>query len=460
MIINLSKPREEYFEGRNVREILTQFVDKEGPIGINSLRELDQEGQIVTGTKERDLENLLSREHHLDSRQLVEMIENLGSDQLLVLPPEYRIDDYEGRNVLVYETKNLVNLDSMAVKRALLQEKIPKGPLSGVRKRDEKWNPEKVIRTAVHLYHKELDKVIEKTWAGYTWWGKDNHRRIVSLYRSIQGAELRTFQNFAAFRLTIPLMRKELRLGATSRSSYKNPLTGEQRGRRKSKIARYENYLRKKVREGHPIGKYVRKMDVEFSDLIEPNRASFAQHTGKRVRVPSRGRKNSKVREFDITGIPILKDNELDLALSMVWNMRGYCPCEDKRYRSNRRKMSPETGNDEDLFCPHEIAALYTIKRIYKDYTDRSLPMLPFVLPTAKTMDYVEKLRNQTVLLDFNAKSGHSGRFTKRALNHTEMENLLWKLAIVRDYEACFTTRIEKFAQERYDPNLDLVKFR
>ena len=50
MIINLSKPREEYFEGRNVREILTQFVDKEGPIGINSLRELDQEGQIVTGT--------------------------------------------------------------------------------------------------------------------------------------------------------------------------------------------------------------------------------------------------------------------------------------------------------------------------------------------------------------------------------------------------------------------------
>ena len=118
MIIDLSKPRKKYFTEASVTEILRQFVDKDTPITVNDLKQLDHEGKLVTGTKEGDLEQLLSwQDFSIDSLALVRKIEELEPDQLLVLPPAYHIPTQEARQTLVYDLDSLVKLDSAAVKR-------------------------------------------------------------------------------------------------------------------------------------------------------------------------------------------------------------------------------------------------------------------------------------------------------------------------------------------------------
>ncbi len=440
MILNLSKPRADYFNEPTVAEILRAFIDKDGPITINDIKTLDQEGKVVSEIKKEEL---------------IDKIEQLKSDQLLVLPETYRIPAGESRQRLVYDLDTLVRLDDVEVKRALLGEIVPAGRLSAHRKEHEEWSPEKVLRAAFDNLHQHRDELTEKTFAAYSWFGKDNHRRVVSLYRSIQGAELRAFQNLAAYRLVIPTMRKELRLGKSAESSYKENLSPEQTERRKDKIRKYEKHLQRKRREGQPLGQYVAQLDVNFSDLIETVSRPFAYHGGRLMHAPSRSRPEIAYN-VKLTGIPLLEPGS-PTAYSQVWELRGKCVCEDKTYRSDRRRTAINSGQDEDFFCAHEIAALHTLRSIYERNDKETIPFLPFVLPTAEMMDFVEKLRNQAILITLNSQTS---RYSKRALNHTEIENLLWKRVIARGYERCFTTDVNVFRARGYDPLNDLIKFK
>jgi len=457
MIIDLSKPREEYFNDLSVTEVLGQFISKEGPITINDVRRLNESGLVVTGTSEGSLDSLLEWEgHETDSLALVEQIDSLEPDQLLVLPPNYRIDAESSRQIQVYDFASLVKLDSAAVKRKLIGPDAPKGRLSAKRKMQENWNPEKVISAAFNHLHENRDRLSEKVLAGYSWFGKDNHRRIVSLYRAIQGAELRAFQDFTAFRLVVPVMRKELQCGKSARSSYKEDLTPEQVVRRREKIQFYDRYKDKIRREGKPAGNYIRQLDARFSDLIEPSVKKFAHGTGRHVRVPSRSRLD-RTYSIKLTGIPLVEPGN-PVASSYVWELSGNCICEDKTYRSDRRRVKAFQGQDEDYFCAHEIASLHTLRRIHEVYGDKEIPFLPFVLPTEGMMKYVDKLRQQTIMLEQNDPD--TRRTSKRTLNHTEIENLLWKRVMAQGYEANFTTNIGVFRSMRYDPHNDLILFK
>ncbi|HLD72389.1 MAG TPA: hypothetical protein VJA23_02290 [Candidatus Nanoarchaeia archaeon] len=455
MFLDLSKPRADYFDEPTIAEILRRVILKDGNISAKDINSLAAEKRVI-GTEEGELEPLLDgKEYTPNSLSLVGKIETLQPDQLLVLPQSYRIPAGESRQRLVYDLDTLVRLDDIEVKRAILGEIVPAGRLSARRKEQEEWSPEKVLRAAFDHLHQHRNELAEHTFAAYSWFGKDNHRRIVSLYRAIQGAELRAFQNLTAYRLVIPTMRKDLRLGKSAESSYKENLSPEQSERRKDKIRKYEKHLQRKRREGQPLGQYVAQLDVNFSDLIETVSRPFAYHGGRLMHVPSRSRPEIGYN-VKITGIPLLEPGN-PAAYSQVWELRGKCVCEDKTYRSDRRRSAIDSGQDEDFFCPHEIAALHTLRSIYEKDNKETIPFLPFVLPTAEMMDFVEKLRNQTVMVTYNPTTGKASR---RELNHTEMENLLWKRVMARGYDQCFTTDVNTFRARGYDPLNDLVKFK
>ena len=450
MRIDLTKSRAEYFTDLTTAEILRQHIHKNGPITINNLKELDDK---VVATKEGSLEGLLKENYSVDSMHTVDLIKN-SNGRLIILPGEYRINSGDSREVIAYSHDSLVKLDVAHVKRAIMGDKIPKGKLSAIKKQQYQWSPEKVISTACDYLHDNNEDLAEKIHSAYSWYGKDNHRRVVSLYRSIQGAELRAFQDFAAFRLLIPTMRKELRVGKVAKTGYKIDLTEKDKEERVAKVDRYQRYLRSMRREGRPARDYIRNLDVSFNDLIEFHGRQFNFGGGQKMRVPSR----SKLDEnyiIDLTNIPKLPVGD-DRAYSMVWELSGNCNCPDKTYRSNRRRKAIDLGNDENFFCPHEVASIHGIKKKYDHKKDVKIEFNPFVIPTRETMEYLDNLRYNTVIVE---KNPLTERFTKRSLNHTEIENMLWKKVMADGYEASFTTDMDRFRNERYDPHLDLIRF-
>ena len=188
MIIDPNKPKKEYFDLPTVREILMQFAPKDGPISVNNLAYHPDNANFVVGTKKGSLDDMLEMDYTVDSLDLVEKVTDASDDQRIILPPDYRIPSGEVQNIVVYSHDSLILLDSMDVKRRLIDGDVPKGTLTKSRKEKEKWSPEKVISTAFNLLHERREEVIENIYSCYSWWGKgsDRHRRIVSVYRSIQ----------------------------------------------------------------------------------------------------------------------------------------------------------------------------------------------------------------------------------------------------------------------------------
>lgn len=457
MYIDLRTKRENYFADATATDVMRQHFPNKNPITVEDVRDLALQGKVVVGTVEGDLGSLLRGEGcTTNTLDLVRKVDALSPDKLLVLPQAYRIPAEEVRQRVVYDWGTLVNLDVVQVKRALLGEDAKSGRLSQKQKREAQWAPEKVLKAAFDYLHEHKDEYGEETLTSYSWFGKDNHRRVVSLYRAIQGAELRAFQDFAAYKLLIPVMKKELREGKSAQSRYRDDLTAEEKKIIEAKLEKYKRYLQRE-RDSKKLQWLVNSMDVSFDDLIEPVSIPFARHSGRVMRIPSRSRPGREPYRVQLTGIPLLPRGS-DIAYSQVWEARGACYCEDKTFRSDRRRKAAHLGNDEDFFCPHEIAAIHSLRRIYQNDQEETIALLPFVLPTKEMMDYVDRLRGQTIMIEH--KDPESRRASKRTLNHTEMERLLWARVMKHGYEANFTTDVGRFAREKHDPHDDLLKFR
>ncbi|MBI2102897.1 hypothetical protein HYT55_03600 [Candidatus Woesearchaeota archaeon] len=457
MYLDLRSKREDYFADATATDVMRQHFPDKNPITVEDVRDLALQGRVVVGTAEGDLGSLLGGgEYTLDTLGLVRKIDALPADALLVLPEEYRIPADEARQRVVYDVGTLVNLDAAHVKRALLGEDAKSGRLSQRKKREAQWAPEKVLKAAFDYLHEHKEELGEETCTSYSWFGKDSHRRVVSLYRAIQGAELRAFQDFAAYKLLIPVMEKELRQGKSASSRYKDDLTVEEKKIIEAKLEKYKRYLQRE-RDGKKLQWLVNSLDVSFNDLIEPVSIPFARHSGRVMRVPSRSRPGKGPYTLQLTGIPLLPRGS-EIAYSQTWEVRGVCYCEDKTFRSDRRRKAAHLGNDEDFFCPHEIAAVHSLRRMYQHDPKETIALLPFVLPTKDMMDYVDRLRGQTIMIE-HKKEG-SKRTAKRTLNHTEMERLLWARVMEHGYDANCTTDIGRFVREKHDPHDDLLKFR
>ena len=93
MIIDLSRPRSEYFEQPSIADILRGHISKDGNIQVSDLREAN----IIVGTIEEDLDGLLKDDYHKDTADVLDKLDELREDQLLILPPDYRIERGQAR---------------------------------------------------------------------------------------------------------------------------------------------------------------------------------------------------------------------------------------------------------------------------------------------------------------------------------------------------------------------------
>ncbi|MFP4423989.1 MAG: hypothetical protein ACLFP2_02035 [Candidatus Woesearchaeota archaeon] len=404
MRVDTAKPREQLFRNPTVHEICSQYINKE------RIRIDDLEGEVIT--REGSIEGLKQGQYTIDDHLAVETLKK--SPDLCILPGDYRINQGQARNLIAYSLDSLILLDSMPLKRQLIDGNVPKNPLSKRQKRIFRWYPEKVIPARID----QLDDMT-KNYSCLSWWGSDNHRRILSFYRMVQGVELFAFNELARLKLEIPLTKKELRTGKTR---YKTGITYEERMTRKKWLEDTMKYLKT-----HSLFQKIRQLDVGFSDFIEVKKP-FSHGTGQNVRVPSRSQP-PMVYDEKLTGTLLTIDHDA-LRYSEAWEIRGRCYCKDKGYRSDRRKRKGQ-GQDEDFFCAHEIAGFLATYKRYQEEPERIYD-LPFFIPNKETIKYLDKLRNETIML-----CNENGKLQKRSLNNTEMENLLIKKFIHDGFNEC-----------------------
>ena len=166
MILDLNRPRDRYFEQTDATAIARKHIDADPITVTRDIRKLALEGRTDVATNEQDLEGLLAHKYTKDTAQAVKTVnENTGN--LIILPPEYRISTEEARDVVVYGLDTLILLDSMGVKRRLMDDP-PKRLLSKKRKRELQWGPEKVINAAFTKHTEEGD--INAQHSSYSWW--------------------------------------------------------------------------------------------------------------------------------------------------------------------------------------------------------------------------------------------------------------------------------------------------
>src|SRR3989344_5607496 len=137
MIINVSKPRREYFEFPSstdiirgamrhskepeIQERISSIEDavkrNDKPLGItaNTIKKLSEEGLILSGVDEIDgVERIIEKEDYkLNHEKTINSIYNLQSGQVMMLPNEYSIPDGEAKKLMVYTpNKNVVRIDN------------------------------------------------------------------------------------------------------------------------------------------------------------------------------------------------------------------------------------------------------------------------------------------------------------------------------------------------------------
>ncbi len=445
MIINLQNKRSEYFtlpEPSNIiKRLFPEYQDRQR-LTINTIKEIYEDGMAVIGTKEGSLESLLENDYSKDSLSLIDKVKDMDDGQLLILPPDYRIDKERSHEAIAYSKKSLISLDSMAVKKRLLEDNVPKGRLSGKRKQSERWSPDKALRAAIDAMHEDKEKFIDKNYCAYSWFGSDNHLRVVSFYRAVQGIELHAFQNMVKLKVMPLRFNSTVRKGFHYRYGYK--LSDDELNRLEKEYFSIKCYLKRSR-----LDNFIRNLDVSDKEFTYVKR-KFKEDKNYFVRLRSRSNIYQNYK-FLLTGVPLSEEHDTRQFVD-TWDIRGYCSCKDKANRSNRRLYK----HDEDFFCSHEIAALYFLKSEFSKSKNK-ISILPFAMPLPNTTSFLDNLRYNTIMLEHNEDTG---RWKKRRLNHTEMESLLIKKAIADGYDNTFTTDIDRYMGMGYDPNVNLIRLK
>jgi len=157
------------------------------------------------------------------------------------------------------------------------------------------------------------------------------------------------------------------------------------------------------------------------------------------VQVPSRTKKHSRW-DVGLEGVAVL-DNDWKYVVAQ--SIDSDHACGEKRYnRELRFKNLPNRGKERAekskviQFCPHDIAAYMTLVNKYWNQDKNLVPLVSsqFAIPTQETVDFYQKLRNNT-LVEYETKSG---KVATRSMNQAELETMLWGLVAVDGHDKTF----------------------
>jgi len=442
MLLKLSNPRKEHFQHWSARKILLQYCDKDR-ITIKDLEKLASDGKVKLATIEQDLEAVLSqdkKEYNISGFETINRINAAKPDELIVLPPEYRFTAQESRKAIAYKYNSLLPLNKF---------------------RDENKPASQVLEEGIRYLQCERENYVDKDIIGWSWFGQDKLLRVVPIMSSIKGQELRAVQNLAWYKHEFPKFAEE------SAELIKIPIEelSLEYARKIKRWERYGRHLKSPRREGEDLQHYVNLIDLNPGDIIQQE-TPFERERVMNFRAPSRSNTFAKYH-FKICNIP-LESTENETRKSKlwgctVWDMYGKCHCLDKNYRSDRRGSA-----EEYYFCPHEVASLMGLKaRLEEHGRGLKVNSLPFIIPTRNLIDFVDKLRYRAIILDEQVdketseeKENKKLKLKMRALNDTEIGMLAMKKLIAEPYEKNAMVEYDTFRKTRYDPLLDLVKFR
>jgi len=156
---------------------------------------------------------------------------------------------------------------------------------------------------------------------------------------------------------------------------------------------------------------------VEGAELavLEKNNIEVKRYNKRlTATVPSRSEK--EMHTVILGGVPF---QELGERIFAEWvHLRSRSTVEAQQWYGD---LAQDRANDELLFTPQDIAAYHTAVARFPQ--DARPAINPFVIPTPGLASYVEKLRNNVVVL----YKKENGEREKRNLNGTEKELLIWE---------------------------------
>lgn len=412
MLINLNKPRKKYFNYPTTHEILAQYVDKKA-INIDHIIKLEAEGGNIKtlGTIIEHVDSIIKKHNPIKPSwsDIVDLLET-RDDELIILPLNCRIPDKKARMMLA-QPDAYINLNSIKVMRAL---GIPsKGRLSLKQKKEFKWNPEDAFSAATNTAS------INNNVFGWMWYGKDGHRHKLPFYVSEDGHVLRVIQNLAALKFKPAEYKRMMKIHKSDFKTYEKKL----------------DRLKKTI-DVLGVKNLLPKLKLTKKDIIQINKEFYVENRQGHAYASSRSK--NKTYEIYMKSLPIVVD-KTD-AYTLWTEMEGNTNYADTFFKENRYGKGQ---TKEHIIFPQFIAACRGIEQKLRNEL-ANIPFLPFFIPNAKTNELIDKLRYNTVVLDYNFPK----KVSLRALNKAELSFLAMKIIIDQGYENSGSTNVRKLYEE------------
>ncbi len=430
MIIDLTREdgRKGYFAPWSSHRILASQGDDRRRKALEKVLELSEEQpeRVILGANDASsIDDLMSGQFRVDRRAAIDEIQKSGDDQLIVLPQNYRIGGFNTQHAMSYNNRTLMRVDHVAVMRLLFGNDYSRG--GGFRfshVEAESLTPEVVLRSAFNLLG-ECNP--EQTRFAYAWKSpRDKGLRVVSPLRAIEAAEMRMYQDYVAWKVLAP----ELAVKKDKRSA--------------GKLRRIQHYVAQ-----YGAAKILEQLSPGEYDLIEKICVPHGHRTGWHVYTPSRGNP-SGWHDIALEDMPILRGSDIDHELRFGWNIKAHdtgiqarglsrSSGTEQRFREGRRSRRGQLANTDVFFTANTIAAAASVRTMhkYKPHGYNCGP-LPFILPRAELMHFVDTLRYSTLILD-QSGSRDDRKWVARPLNKTEIND--WVMhRIAGDYDRFCST--------------------
>ncbi|MFH1174882.1 MAG: hypothetical protein V1725_07130 [archaeon] len=431
MRINLSKPRKAYFSLPKAGENIWQQTGKRRGSMLKGLHELEEQDRLVLLSEHSSLDDMLDtvrggKKPSIDLVSNIERINTAGPDNLLLLPPQYRVTAEQKREALT-EYRTLIPLFSAGVLEQLGKTEAQARTL----------HPDQVICTAFNLLHEKRDREIAKPYIAYSW-NRGEQRILVFPFEAVKGFTQRIFQDFAAYKIILP--EKEKRARELSRKRQLSRQESRELSKLEGQIAQYKKDITR-----YHLEDILPRLDVTKQDLIETEHKPYAQGHNWDLLVPSRS-DPGKMHNVQILSYPATRGS---IDPSAAWNEDNHCDCLDRKMNSNRRLWNGVLTKTENYECDHIIAGRFTALFKTRSRGMRSPPS-PYIMPLRPLITLVDKLTYQAVIAD-------AGSF--RSLTEAEINRIIMQACIADGPEAYFTTSPNRLSHQAVLPKEYAITF-
>ncbi len=375
--------RDRLYDRQSVRSALIQAGGR-GKTNVDRLRNVDH--TVHGGT----LDELLDGSVAFDPKISLKIEEGIH-----VIGGAYRVPASKTQFVTSYGYHNVVNALAANVLRSVYCTQ--NSAISNTLFIQHQVTPEKVMQHLVkNLHGYESPKIA----AGMRWRPTDGMLRVLSLYRAVQGMEMKALSDVAAYR-----------------------------------------YLDNKPHWADHAQQYASSnvdldtIPVEQRDLIIKAHAPRGHKHAWGMQVPVRH--GEGYHTVQITNVPVLPADD-DRRFVMPFALRGRTDGRHEQMFREGRRHGKNYTKETKFLTAHEMAGYMAVATMSKKKDERVWHgMVPYA--KQQMLNFVDQLRHNVYIAE-NEEI--------RQLNGTEIENLMWRRIFQTNWEDNFTMDRDKLTKE------------